>query len=114
MTHPSFSRTRRLAASLLCLFAVAGPARAQGPAGSTTTVTNTASPMAPVTTETRGAAATTTVESAAVQTGTARRPKVGVAFGGGAAKGFAHIGVLRWFEENRIPWTWPRAPAWVA
>jgi NTE family protein len=32
-----------------------------------------------------------------------QRPKIGVAFGGGAAKGFAHIGVLRWFEEHRIP-----------
>ena len=29
--------------------------------------------------------------------------KIGVAFGGGAAKGFAHIGVLRWFDEHRIP-----------
>jgi NTE family protein len=33
----------------------------------------------------------------------AGRPKIGVAFGGGAAKGFAHIGVLRWFDEHRIP-----------
>jgi NTE family protein len=31
------------------------------------------------------------------------RPRIGVAFGGGAAKGFAHIGVLRWFDEHRIP-----------
>lgn len=31
------------------------------------------------------------------------RPKVGLALGGGAARGIAHIGVLRWFEENRIP-----------
>ena len=31
------------------------------------------------------------------------RPKVGVAFGGGSAKGIAHIGVIRWFEEHRIP-----------
>jgi NTE family protein len=33
----------------------------------------------------------------------AGRPKIGVAFGGGAAKGFAHIGVLRWFDEHRVP-----------
>ncbi len=32
-----------------------------------------------------------------------RRPTVGLALGGGAARGFAHIGVLRWLEEHRIP-----------
>ncbi len=28
---------------------------------------------------------------------------MGVAFGGGSARGFAHVGVIRWFEEHRIP-----------
>jgi NTE family protein len=28
---------------------------------------------------------------------------VGVAFGGGSARGIAHIGVIRWLEEHRIP-----------
>ena len=32
-----------------------------------------------------------------------RRPRVGVAFGGGSALGLAHIGVLKWFEEHHIP-----------
>ena len=31
------------------------------------------------------------------------RPTVGLALSGGAARGFAHIGVIRWLEENRIP-----------
>ncbi len=31
------------------------------------------------------------------------RPKIGLALGGGSSWGFAHIGVLRWFEEHRIP-----------
>jgi len=31
------------------------------------------------------------------------RKKIGVAFGGGSAKGIAHVGVIRWFEEHRIP-----------
>jgi NTE family protein len=31
------------------------------------------------------------------------RPKLGLALGGGSAAGFAHIGVLKWLEENRIP-----------
>jgi NTE family protein len=32
-----------------------------------------------------------------------RRPTVGVAFGGGSARGIAHVGVIKWFEEHRIP-----------
>jgi NTE family protein len=31
------------------------------------------------------------------------RRTVGLALGGGSARGFAHIGVLRWFDEHRIP-----------
>ena len=31
------------------------------------------------------------------------RPKIGVALEGGGALGLAHIGVLEWFEEHRIP-----------
>jgi NTE family protein len=31
------------------------------------------------------------------------RPPLGLALGGGAARGIAHIGLLRWFEEHRIP-----------
>jgi NTE family protein len=32
-----------------------------------------------------------------------QRPPVGVAFGGGSARGIAHVGVIRWFEEHRVP-----------
>src|SRR5262245_41139731 len=39
---------------------------------------------------------------AAAQT-SANRPLVGVAFGGGSARGLAHVGIIRWFEEHRIP-----------
>jgi predicted acylesterase/phospholipase RssA len=31
------------------------------------------------------------------------RPTIGVAFGGGSARGIAHAGVIHWFEEHRIP-----------
>jgi NTE family protein len=31
------------------------------------------------------------------------RPKIGLVLSGGGARGWAHLGVLRWFEENRIP-----------
>ncbi len=33
----------------------------------------------------------------------ARRPRVGLALGGGSAKGIAHVGVLQWMEEHHIP-----------
>jgi NTE family protein len=33
----------------------------------------------------------------------APRRRIGVAFGGGSARGLAHVGVIRWFEEHRIP-----------
>ena len=39
----------------------------------------------------------------AVPAAAQQRPKVGVAFGGGSARGIAHVGVLRWFEEHHIP-----------
>ena len=31
------------------------------------------------------------------------RPRIGVAFGGGSARGIAHVGIIRWLEEHRIP-----------
>src|SRR3974390_209348 len=31
------------------------------------------------------------------------RPKIGLALEGGGELGLAHVGVLRWFEEHRIP-----------
>ncbi|HOC19076.1 MAG TPA: patatin-like phospholipase family protein [Vicinamibacterales bacterium] len=31
------------------------------------------------------------------------RPRVGLALGGGSARGLAHIGVLQWLDEHRIP-----------
>jgi len=37
------------------------------------------------------------------QPGATSRPTIGLALGGGAARGLAHIGLLRWFEEHRIP-----------
>ncbi len=32
-----------------------------------------------------------------------KRPKIGLALSGGGVRGLAHIGVLEWFEEHRIP-----------
>lgn len=33
----------------------------------------------------------------------APRPKVGIAFGGGSARGIAHVGVIRWLDEHHVP-----------
>jgi len=43
------------------------------------------------------------VAAAAQQNTQAERPSIGVALSGGSALGLAHIGVLRYFEEHRIP-----------
>ncbi len=32
-----------------------------------------------------------------------QRPRIGLALGGGGARGFAHIGVLQWLDEHRVP-----------
>ena len=32
-----------------------------------------------------------------------RRPTIGLALGGGSARGLAHVGILQWLEEHRIP-----------
>jgi NTE family protein len=32
-----------------------------------------------------------------------QRPRIGLALGGGSARGMAHVGVLRWFEEHHVP-----------
>jgi NTE family protein len=34
---------------------------------------------------------------------TQTRPKIGLALSGGSARGLAHIGVIQWLEEHRIP-----------
>src|SRR5918995_3661472 len=49
------------------------------------------------------AAAPTPAIAAGPAVAVQQRPKLGVALGGGAARGIAHIGLLRWFEEHRIP-----------
>ena len=47
-------------------------------------------------------------QAAAAASGTSQpaapaSPRIGLALGGGSARGMAHIGVLQWFEEHRIP-----------
>ena len=48
-------------------------------------------------------AATAHAQTTAPPAPSAQRPRVGVALGGGSARGLAHVGVLRWLEEHHIP-----------
>lgn len=41
--------------------------------------------------------------AAAPPSGPQPRPRMGLALGGGSARGLAHIGVLQWLDEHRIP-----------
>jgi len=41
--------------------------------------------------------------SGAPQSAPASRPRIGLALGGGSARGFAQVGVLQWLTEHRIP-----------
>ena len=43
------------------------------------------------------------IAAVSVSASAQERRRVGVAFGGGSAKGIAHVGVIKWFEEHRIP-----------
>lgn len=40
---------------------------------------------------------------AQISVGPCSRPTIGLALGGGGARGFAHIGVIEWLEEHHIP-----------
>jgi NTE family protein len=40
---------------------------------------------------------------ATLPAGAQDRGRVGVAFGGGSARGLAHVGVIRWMEEHHVP-----------
>src|SRR6478672_7564981 len=46
---------------------------------------------------------TSTLGLAQSAPGAANHPKVGLVLEGGGALGLAHIGVLQWLEEHRIP-----------
>ena len=50
-------------------------------------------------------AATLSVGLSALESSAQQRPRpvVGLALAGGSAKGFAHVGVIRWLEQHRIP-----------
>jgi NTE family protein len=43
------------------------------------------------------------IDHVSAQTPAPARPRIGLALGGGSARGLAHVGVLRWLEEHRVP-----------
>ncbi len=58
---------------------------------------------APLQRVTPAPAAERTVPRPAPLPRTSGRPTVGLALGGGSARGLAHVGVIRWLEEHRVP-----------
>jgi NTE family protein len=58
---------------------------------------------APLQRVTPAPAAERTVPRPAPVPPTSGRPTVGLALGGGSARGLAHVGVIRWLEEHRVP-----------
>jgi NTE family protein len=42
-------------------------------------------------------------QAAPPSTQATRRPRIGLVLEGGGALGLAHVGVIKWLEENRIP-----------
>ena len=43
------------------------------------------------------------IDASGQQASASKRPSIGIALEGGGALGLAHIGVLKWMEEHRIP-----------
>jgi len=41
--------------------------------------------------------------NAVVAASASHRPRIGLVLEGGGALGLAHVGVIKWLEENRIP-----------
>ena len=83
------ARFRPLLRSMLVACLVAGAAR--------TATTQSAAPDTP------GGRAQAAASDPAAPVQASGRPRVGLALGGGAARGMAHIGFIRWLEEHRIP-----------
>ena len=106
----------RFVLPLLALCCALAPA-VRGQQSNESSPTNQASPteeMPSVRLPNGRAGLTTAINNAEVKTDSAPagplppvtpagRPSIGLVLDGGGALGLAHIGVLRWFEENRIP-----------
>ena len=50
-----------------------------------------------------GVALLAAVLSASLSAQSQRRPTIGLALGGGSARGLSHVGILEWLHEHRIP-----------
>ncbi|WP_240766499.1 patatin-like phospholipase family protein [Paraburkholderia flava] len=79
-------------------------AAAATPAASNAATTNTTAATAPAPGNATAATTSPTPDHACGTTGgDPRRPSVGLVLSGGGARGYAHLGVLKVLEENRIP-----------
>ncbi|WP_060127977.1 patatin-like phospholipase family protein [Burkholderia territorii] len=111
MTATAFPRwfgVRQLGATLValwCCTVAAQPLPAADTAARDAATATAAAPAAPVTTAATPAAtsAARPAASCTADGGPAGRPAIGLVLSGGGARGYAHLGVLKVLEENRIP-----------
>lgn len=105
MTAPAFlcwPAVRQLGATLIALWCCSVAAQ---PLPATDTATRSATTAAAATdaATTGGASAAAPVPTCIADGGPAGRPSVGLVLSGGGARGYAHLGVLKVLEANRIP-----------
>ena len=94
----------RLFCAVLLLGALATTTFAQAPAANVQPALDLLANAAPSTGGAVGASATTpAVAVASVAAAPQQRPKIALVLGGGGARGYAHIGVIEWFEQHKIP-----------
>ena len=80
-SHASRSSTRWCLAAIASFVVLAGPVAVQG----------------------QQAPGSDNLSAEALAKAEQSRPRLGLALGGGSARGLAHIGLLQWLEEHRIP-----------
>ncbi|MCL4812204.1 MAG: patatin-like phospholipase family protein [Vicinamibacteraceae bacterium] len=97
--------TRILLACALVAAGVVGADAAASRPGVQTPASGTPAPQVPSTQAPAGRPPVVdpVSEITPIERGPIGRPRIGLALGGGAAKGIAHIGVLEWLEEHRVP-----------
>ena len=91
----------RLFCAVLLLGALATTTFAQGPAPAADPGRDLLARSAPDGAVASPSAATPAAEPVAAAP--QQRPKIALVLGGGGARGYAHIGVIEWFEQHRIP-----------
>ncbi|MBR8058922.1 patatin-like phospholipase family protein [Burkholderia dolosa] len=107
MTAPALScwpAVRRLCSTLVALWCCGVAAQPLAAADTAAAVrAPSATPATPATPAAAPTAAAATIHACTADGGPAGRPSIGLVLSGGGARGYAHLGVLKVLEDNRIP-----------